>query len=54
MGERLIKAQTQEEFGALIMELPERPFAEMSEEDRELFLIEQRIDSEFWFTSPKP
>jgi hypothetical protein len=45
--ERLSKAQTQEEFTALVMELPQRELHEMSEEERESFIMEQKIESEF-------
>ena len=45
--ERLGKAQTQEEFTALIMEMPQRELHEMSEDERESFIMEQKIESEF-------
>jgi hypothetical protein len=39
-------AKTGDELAALIMELPDRPLHEMSEEDREFFIMEQKIESE--------
>jgi hypothetical protein len=39
-------AKTGDELAALIMELPDRPLHEMSEEDREFFITEQKIESE--------
>lgn len=40
-------AKNGDELAALIMELPDRPLHEMSEEDREFFIMEQKIESEF-------
>ena len=42
-------AKTDEEFAAVVMELPDRPLEEMSEEDREFFIMEQKIESECSF-----
>ena len=44
--EKLDKAQTAEEITAVIMELPERSLDEMSEEDREFVLMEEKIEAE--------
>lgn len=39
---RMAAAKTGEEIGALIQELPERSLEEMSEGERECFLMEQK------------
>ena len=45
--DRMDKVKTDEELTALVMELPDRSLEEMSEEEREFVLMEQKIESEF-------
>ena len=40
------QAQTGEELMALVREIPKRPLHEMSEEDREFVLMEEKIEAE--------
>lgn len=44
---RMSAAKTGDELAALMMELPDRSLEEMSEEERECFIMEQKIESEF-------
>lgn len=46
-AQRMRAAKTDEEFVAVVMELPERSLEEMSEDERESFIMEQKIESEF-------
>jgi hypothetical protein len=45
--DRMDNVKTDEELTALVMELPQRELHEMSEEERESFIMEQKIESEF-------
>ncbi|SFU52788.1 hypothetical protein SAMN05216417_10637 [Nitrosospira multiformis] len=45
---RMEEARTGDELAALIMELPDREWHELSEEEQESVLMDEKIEAEFY------